>query len=326
MFVYVKLVGDAVSTAAPAVAAPLNGIPRLGFDASDVTVTVPLKLPADPGANFTVNVVLCPAVNVTGGVIPETLNPVPDSPTAEIVRLVPPVFVIVSVWLDVCPTVILANVRLVGDAVATAATAPVPDSAISAVLLDPLKLSDTCPVTAPAAVGANFTPNVVSCPGANVNGRLSPVTLKPAPVTVACEIVRLAPPVFCKVSVCVALLPTTTVPKLKLLGLVDNTPVTIPVPASGTFRTLPVPVLVSARLTVTLPSACGWKTILKLVLCPAASVVGKLNPLIVKFGEFTLAAVMSRLVPPVLVSVLTSVSLAPTPTLPKATLAGVALS
>jgi hypothetical protein len=90
-------VGDAVSVPAAATAVPLNGIARLGFEAFDVTVAVPLNDPADPGANFTVNVVLCPAVNVTGGVIPETLNPVPDSPPAEIVALVPPVFLIVSV-------------------------------------------------------------------------------------------------------------------------------------------------------------------------------------------------------------------------------------
>jgi len=63
-------------------------------------------VPADVGANFTAIVVLCPAVNVTGGVIPETVNPAPDSPTAEIVALVPPVLVSVSVWLEVCPTVI----------------------------------------------------------------------------------------------------------------------------------------------------------------------------------------------------------------------------
>jgi hypothetical protein len=211
-------------------------------------------VPAEVGANFTLKVVLCPAVNVTGGVIPEMLNPVPDAATAEITMLAPPVFVMVSVWLEFCPTAMLVKVMLVGDADATAAIAPVPDSAISAVLLDPLKVSETCPLTGPAAVGPNFTPNVVSCPGAKVSGRLNPVTLKPAPVTVACEIVRLAPPEFCKVSVCVALLPTTTVPKMKLLGLVDNTPVTIPVPASGTFRTLPVPVFVSARLPVRLPT------------------------------------------------------------------------
>jgi hypothetical protein len=53
------------------------------------------------GAKVTVNDVVCPGVNVTGGVIPETLNPVPDAATAEIVALVPPVFLIVSVWLEV---------------------------------------------------------------------------------------------------------------------------------------------------------------------------------------------------------------------------------
>jgi len=63
-------------------------------------------VPAEVGAKITVKVALCPVVNVTGGVIPEMLNPVPDATTAEIVVLVPPVFVIVSVWLEVCPTVI----------------------------------------------------------------------------------------------------------------------------------------------------------------------------------------------------------------------------
>jgi hypothetical protein len=99
-------VGTAVSV--PPVAAtdvPLRGIAKLGFEAFDVTVAVPVNVPADAGANFTVKVVLCPAVKVTGVVIPETLNPVPDAATAEIVALVPPVFLIVSVWLEVCPTV-----------------------------------------------------------------------------------------------------------------------------------------------------------------------------------------------------------------------------
>jgi hypothetical protein len=97
-------VGEAVKVAG-VTAVPLNEMARLGFEAFEVTVTVPGNVPALVGANFTVNVVLCPAVNVTGGVIPEMMNPAPDSPTAEIVALVPPVFLIVSVWLEVCPTV-----------------------------------------------------------------------------------------------------------------------------------------------------------------------------------------------------------------------------
>ena len=76
---------------------PLKGIDKLGFDAFEVTATVPGKEPAEVGANVTVKVVLCPGVNVTGGVIPEMLNPVPDAATTEIVALVPPVFWIVSV-------------------------------------------------------------------------------------------------------------------------------------------------------------------------------------------------------------------------------------
>jgi hypothetical protein len=96
MFVKVRLVGDAVKVAG-VTAVPLNGIDKLGFDAFEVTVTLPLKDPADPGVNVTVNVVLCPGFNVTGGVIPEMLNPVPDAAAAEIVALVPPVFFTVSV-------------------------------------------------------------------------------------------------------------------------------------------------------------------------------------------------------------------------------------
>ena len=62
-------------------------------------------MPALVGAKVTVKVVLCPAVNVTGSVIPEMLNPVPDAATAETVALVPPVLVSVSVWLELWPTV-----------------------------------------------------------------------------------------------------------------------------------------------------------------------------------------------------------------------------
>ena len=97
--------GEAVRTAGVPSAVPVSGIDKLGSDAFDVTITVPLNVVTLVGVKVTVKVVLCPGVNVAGGVIPEMLNPVPDSATAEIVALVPPVLVIVSVWLEVCPTV-----------------------------------------------------------------------------------------------------------------------------------------------------------------------------------------------------------------------------
>ena len=56
---------------------PVTGIVRVGLDAVEVMVTLPLALAADSGANVTVKVALWPAVSVTGAVIPLRLNPVP---------------------------------------------------------------------------------------------------------------------------------------------------------------------------------------------------------------------------------------------------------
>ena len=56
---------------------PDSGIVRVGFEALDVMVRLPLALPADDGVNETLKVALCPAVRVTGAVIPLKLNPEP---------------------------------------------------------------------------------------------------------------------------------------------------------------------------------------------------------------------------------------------------------
>ena len=71
-----KLVG--FTATAPAVTAvPDNGIVRLGFEAFDVTVTLPLADPETVGANLTVKVMLCPAFKVRGAVIPLEVKPEP---------------------------------------------------------------------------------------------------------------------------------------------------------------------------------------------------------------------------------------------------------
>ena len=56
---------------------PDTGMVRVGFEALDVMVRLPLALPADDGAKEAVKVVLCPAVRVTGVVMPLKLNPEP---------------------------------------------------------------------------------------------------------------------------------------------------------------------------------------------------------------------------------------------------------
>ena len=54
----------------------------------------------------------------------------------------------------------------------------------------------TEPVAAPAEVGAYCTLNVLAAPGASVSGTWAPLTLKPEPVAVTWETVRLALPLF----------------------------------------------------------------------------------------------------------------------------------
>ena len=201
IFVNVRLVGDAVRVAA-VTDVPVSGIDMLGFDAFEVTVTVPLKVPADVGANDTVNDVLCPGVSVTGGVVPEMLNPVPAAVTAEIVVLVPPVLVTVSVWLEFCPTVTFVNVRLVGNGVRTAGVPTAdPVKGIDKLGFEAFELTVTVPTKLLAEVGVKVTVNDVLCPGVSVTGGVMPEMLNPAPATVAAEIVVLVPPVFVTVSV-----------------------------------------------------------------------------------------------------------------------------
>ena len=80
------------------------------------------------------------------------------------------------------------------------------------------------PVALPSAVGANLTLKVLDWLGTRVRGTVSPLRLKPAPVTLAWEMVRLAVPVLVKVAVWVPVLPTVIFPKGTLLGLTESWP------------------------------------------------------------------------------------------------------
>jgi len=56
---------------------PAKGTVKVGFVAFETTLTLPLAFVADVGVNVTVKVALCPAVKVTGAVIPLRLNTAP---------------------------------------------------------------------------------------------------------------------------------------------------------------------------------------------------------------------------------------------------------
>jgi hypothetical protein len=253
-----RLVG--FDTRAPAeTPVPVNGIVSVGFDALDVIVTAPLTLPADAGANVTVKFTLCPAVSVTGVLMPLRLKPVPLMPACEIVTLEPPVLVIVPERVGLLPTVTLPKSRLVGFDARVPTETPVPDNGIVSVGFDALDVIVTAPLTLPADAGANVTVKFALCPDVSVTGVLMPLRLKPVPLMPACEIVTLEPPVLVIDPERVGLLPTVTLPNASLVGLVLSWPwdVVIPVPESVRFVTVFEASLVMVTVALKSPSALG---------------------------------------------------------------------
>src|SRR5436853_6479587 len=88
--------------------------------------------------------------------------------------------------------------------------------------LGALMTSETLPEALPVAVGANCTLKVLDCPAARVSGNVSPLMLKPAPVTLPCEMVKLTPPELVKLKFCTLVLPTSTLPKVALGGTPES--------------------------------------------------------------------------------------------------------
>ncbi len=122
------------------------------------------------------------------------------------------------------------------------------------------------PVTAPAVCGVNIALKVRLCPAVRVRGKSRPGTLNPVPLTLAWEMVTLDPPVLVMVSDEVALLPVCTLPKLILDCDAARVPGLTPVPESPMFNVELEALLVTLRLPLTAPLACGANATVKLVL------------------------------------------------------------
>lgn len=205
---------------------PVRAIELVVVEALLVNATLPVALPEVVGANFTWKVALCPAASVAGSVRPLMVNPVPLTVACEMVTLA-----VLAVTVMFCvlllPTVTLPKLSEVGLAVRVpAGLTPLPLRAIEDVEVEALLTSERLPEAVPAVVGANFTWKVVLCPAAIVAGSVRPLMLKPVPVTFACETVTLEVPAV-RVTFCVVLLPTVTLPKLSELVLSASVPVEV---------------------------------------------------------------------------------------------------
>jgi hypothetical protein len=144
-----------------------------------------------------------------------------------------------------------------------------------------LLVTVTVPVKLPVVVGANFAPNVVLAPAANVAGVVNPLTVKPAPLALRLEIVSEAFPVFVSVKVCDWDWPSATLPKLKVDGETCRFPVGVVVPVPTRFTTavgVVESVLVIAKPPVTVPAEVGLNVKPIFADCPALRIFGVTIP------------------------------------------------
>lgn len=224
-----------------------------------------VAVPLARGLKVTVSEALWPAASVKGNDSPETANSGVVTVAEETVTL-EPVALSDAVRLALCPTTTLPKFKLEGETVNWPAAVPVPANEIASVEFEALDTTEMLPLALPAEMGANTAPKVKLCPGIRVRGRVSPLMLNPEPLALACVIVTLDPPELVKVSVRLVLLPTCTLPKLRLEGFDVSEPDATPAARRATLRLGSVASLVMATLPVAAPVDCAENTTLKFLL------------------------------------------------------------
>ena len=135
-----------------------------------------------------------------------------------------PLFVNFTVCVLFCPTVTFPKLSEAGE-IARPACVPVPLSEIVEGELAASLAIVRVPVTAPDDGGANCIWSDPLCPTPITLSGLPPTAVNPAPEMLAESILMVAVPVFVNESVWVGLLPTPTLPKLRVVALGVRTPV-----------------------------------------------------------------------------------------------------
>jgi hypothetical protein len=167
------------------------------FVALLATLTVPATTVAVVGVNVTLSVAVPPAAIVSPDDTPEDVYPAPVTVTLETVTLEFPAFVSVTFRELLLPTFTFPKAKLlVLELRIKVAATPVPESGIKRGDVALLFVSETEPLTAPGALGAKVTLNVVFPPAAIFVGTASPLIVNPVPEAEAREIVNVPVPVF----------------------------------------------------------------------------------------------------------------------------------
>lgn len=112
---------------------------------------------------------------------------------------------------------------------------------------------------------------------------LTPLVVKPEPVTLTPEIVTFEFPVFVSVTVKELLDPSVTFPNAKVLGLaLSDCVAATPVPVSEIVTGDVAPLFTRDIEPVALPALVGENTALNVVVAPTAIVTGAVSPVMLK--------------------------------------------
>lgn len=226
-FPKLKLDDETLSVCAAAVPVPVSGIAICAGDPFVASVIDPLADVAETGVNTASKFSDPPAGIVLEVLRPEMLNPEPLTLTCENDNVTLPVFLIVTTAELLLPTTTLPNATLAGFTEPRASN-PVPLSPIDTVEPGALLVIVTSPVRLPADCGANCNCTATLWPAPMVPVKFPPTTLNPVPETVTPAIDTGAVPVSVSVRLCVALVPTGTLPKFSVLVLAERIPALAP--------------------------------------------------------------------------------------------------
>jgi hypothetical protein len=172
-----KLKLDGVMLNAACTPVPVTGMTELAPCVFE-TVTFPLMFSLLVGLKLTVIDAACEGVKVTGIVIPEILTSLAFTVTWEIVTLMVPVFVMLTLCEPELPAVTLPKATLDGlGVIATVPATPVPVNATAVGDPGALLAMLTVPSSDPAVVGENSAVTLVLCPAVSVAGVISPLIL-----------------------------------------------------------------------------------------------------------------------------------------------------
>ncbi len=202
---------------------PVNDSAVGAFVALLAKVRLADAVPVAAGAKVTVNPSDCPAAMVAGNVIPESTNSLllllaDDTVTEALVALRLPL----KGELD--PTGTLPKLKAGGETESCPGVVAVPESPMVSGEFEASDTTDKLPLAAPALVGANVAVKVTLPPAVSAVGKVRLVSEKAEPLTLACEMFTVVPPVLVTVSEWLLVLPTWILPKPRLVGLAANDP------------------------------------------------------------------------------------------------------